>query len=96
MSKHIGRKQRWTREGPTRFTSRQGSVVYTRDAWYALLNYGTGPPAEAGAGAWEAHARRLGPFSRPRDAMVALEREATALENRHGEGVRFLGDSPAG
>ena len=35
--------------------------------------------------------RWLGPFRRPRNAMVELEREATVLRNRHGEDVR-IGD----
>jgi len=36
--------------------------------------------------AWEAHADRLGPFKRPRNAQVEAERHATFLQNRHGEG----------
>jgi hypothetical protein len=35
--------------------------------------------------------RWLGPFRRPRNAMVELEREVTVLRNRHGEDVH-VGD----
>jgi len=40
---------------------------------------------------WESHDLRLGPYKRPRDAMVALEREVTFLQNRHGEHLRVGG-----
>ena len=39
--------------------------------------------------AWERHDERLGPFRRPRDAMVALEREVVLLRNRHGPDILF-------
>jgi len=95
MTKHVGRSKRWTRVDAKRYSSRLGRVVYERNAWYALLDYRTlvPPGREGGLPSWQAHARRLGPFKRPRDAMVALEREATVLENRHGDGVRFGGPS---
>ena len=35
--------------------------------------------------------RWLGPFKRPRNAMVELEREVTVLRNRHGADVQ-VGD----
>jgi hypothetical protein len=93
MSKHIGRKQRWTRESASRYGSDLGAVVYERGAWYALVNYQTlvaGAPAHE-LPSWEAHRERLGPFKRPRNAMVALEREVTFLRNHHGGNVR-VGD----
>jgi hypothetical protein len=92
-SKHVGRKQRWARQNAHTFTSRLGTVAYQQDAWYALLDYRTlAPPRRPGGPpTWVAQARRLGPFKRPRDAMVALEREATVLLNRHGKDV-LLGD----
>ena len=90
MSKHVGRKQRWSRVDARTYTSALGRVAYQQAAWYALLEYRTLVPGEAGTlPAWEPHARRLGPYRRPRNAMVALEREATALRNRHGKDVLF-------
>ena len=64
-----------------------------QDAWYALLEYRTlGPPErEGGLPTWLAHHQRLGPFRRPRNAMVALEQEVTILRNRHGPDV-LIGD----
>lgn len=85
MSKHIGRKQRWAAQGPKQYASDLGQVVYQQDAWYALFEYKTAVPTSLAGGppAWEEHHARLGPFRRPRNAMVALEREAAFLRNRH-------------
>jgi len=94
MTRHVGRKKRWARLDAKTHFSDLGKVIYQNNGWFALLDYKTfEPPAgERGAATWEPHARRLGPFKRPRDAMVALEREATALKNRHGtRGVLFGG-----
>jgi len=40
---------------------------------------------------WTAQNLQLGPYKRPRNAMVALEREIAALQNRHGKNV-LIGD----
>ena len=91
MSKHVGRKKRWTQEDARTYASALGKVVYDRNAWFALLDYRTRMPPrqEGGVPEWLSDTRRLGPFKRPRDAMVALEREATFLKNRHGENILF-------
>jgi hypothetical protein len=91
MSKHVGRKQRWSQVDAKTYTSGQGTVAYQQDAWYALLRYKTltPPENEAGLATWEPQAVRLGPFRRPRAAMVALEREATFLKNRHKDHILF-------
>ena len=93
MSKHLGRKQRWTQESASRYRSDLGDVIYERGAWYALLNYQTLLPGEHGheLAAWEVHRERLGPFKRPRNAMVALERDVTFLRNHHGANMRLGG-----
>ena len=95
MSKHVSRKKRWKQEDAKTYSCNLGQVAYRRNAWYALLDYQTlAPPrGESGIPSWLAHSQHLGPFRRPRDAMVALEREAALLKNRHGEGIHF-GDSP--
>jgi hypothetical protein len=91
MSKHIGRKKRWTPVDARTYTSLLGKVAYQQDAWYALLDYKTQvpPEREGDLPGWQSHSQRLGPFRRPRDAMVALEREATFLKNRHGPEILF-------
>lgn len=91
MSKNAGRKERWTRKDAKTYTSDLGRVAYQQDAWYALLGYKTlGPSEREGAlPSWQSHGLRLGPFRRPRNAMVALEREATLLKNRHGKDILF-------
>ena len=85
MSKHRGRKQRWTQETPGRHVSALGRVVYERNAWFAIFDYRTRDGESANS--WIAKERRLGPYKRPRNAMVALEEEVTILRNRHGTEV---------
>jgi hypothetical protein len=93
MSRHVGRKQRWTQQDARTYRSALGQVVYRHDAWYARLVYLVREPAaaEGQLPAWRRHDRWLGPFKRPRNAMVELEREATYLRNRHDDDVR-IGD----
>jgi hypothetical protein len=89
MSRHVGRNQRWTQVDAKTYFSTLGKVAYQQDAWYALLEYRTLVPAERPGGmpSWLPQSQRLGPFKRPRNAMVALEREATMLQNRHGKTI---------
>ena len=88
MSKHVSRNKRWTQVDTKTFSSDLGRVVFARNAWHGLLDYRTLGPAESKGGppSWVSHSQCLGPCKRPRDAMIALEREATFLKNRHGEG----------
>ena len=90
MSKHVGRKDRWTQRGPNEYTSALGPVHYRQDAWYARLVYRVREPAQVAGElpAWVSYDRWLGPFKRPRNAMVELEREVTVLRNRHGDDVQ--------
>lgn len=86
VSKHQGRKQRWSQITPSRHVSALGRVVYEQNAWYAILEYRM--RADSGpAPSWTTHERRLGPYKRPRNAMVALEEEVTILRNRYGTNV---------
>jgi hypothetical protein len=90
MSKHVGRKDRWAQQGPNLYVSALGPVHYRLDAWYARLVYRVREPAvvEGELPAWFGYDRWLGPFKRPRNAMVELEREVTVLRNRHGDDVQ--------
>jgi hypothetical protein len=91
MSKNTGRKQRWTQRDARTYTSALGRVAYVQDAWYSFLEYKTLAPSERQGGlkSWQSQSLRLGPFKRPRNAMVALEREAALLKNRHGKDILF-------
>jgi hypothetical protein len=90
MSKNAGRKERWAQRDARTYSSTLGKVVYQEGAWYALLDYQTlGPAKKEGAPTWLPHSRRLGPFKRPRNAMVALEQEVTFLKNQYGRDVRI-------
>ena len=90
MSRHIPRSDRWEKIGPTEHRSADGlRAFFERGAWWAEVSYRLRPedaPPEALA-SWEAHADRLGPFKRPRNAMVEAERHATFLQRRHGERI---------
>jgi hypothetical protein len=92
MSKHISRKERWTQESSTRYTSSNGTVVYEKQAWFAVFHYRLRQPESTGLAMWIRHTQRLGPFKRPRNAMVALEREVTLLRNRHGKDILVEGE----
>jgi len=89
MSRHIGRKERWTQESATRYTSVQGIVIFEQKAWFGILDYRMRAGSEGPMPVWVPHQQRVGPFKRPRNAMVALEREATVLGNRHGADILF-------
>jgi hypothetical protein len=89
MSRHIGRKERWTEDSSTRYISAQGIVVFAQKAWFGILDYRTRSGDERGRPVWVPQQQRLGPFQRPRSAMVALEREAAMLRNRHGPDILF-------
>src|SRR4051794_21819245 len=92
MSRHVPRKDRWEARGPAEFVSIDGSTVrFQKGAWWAEVAYSLSPaaPPPDQLQVWEAHLDRLGPFKRPRNAMVEAERHATMHRNRHGERVRF-------
>jgi hypothetical protein len=91
MSKHVGRKERWSQVDAKTHVSDLGTVAFRRGAWYARLVYRLlePPGPEGGLPRPVPYDRWIGPFKRPRDAMVALEREVTALRNRHGEDFRI-------
>jgi hypothetical protein len=91
MSKHVSRNERWSRVDSKTHVSDLGTVAFRRGAWYAHLVYRLlePPRPEGGLPRPVPHDRWIGPFKRPRDAMVALERDVTALRNRHREGFRI-------
>jgi hypothetical protein len=68
-----------------------GRVVYEQNAWYGIFEYRMRDAESGPAPSWILHERRVGPYRRPRNAMVALEEEVTILRNRHGTNV-LIGD----
>jgi hypothetical protein len=91
MSRHVPRHERWDRQGSDRYRSIDGLLVrFQKGQWWAEVAYRV-LLAEPGAGVpnQETYHDRLGPFRRPRNAMVEAERHVTLLRNRHGERVRF-------
>ena len=91
MSRHMSRKQRWTQDHASQYTSDLGKVVYAKTAWFGQLEYKTVVPVanETALPSWLSRTVRLGPFKRPRNAMIAVEREAAMLKNRYGEHLVF-------
>jgi hypothetical protein len=92
MSRHVPRSRRWRQSGPAEHRWDGAVVRPYRGAWYAWLTYRlAGPPVSPdGPPAAEQRCDRLGPFKRPRNAMIAAEQHALDLTRRHGEGVTFI------
>ncbi len=91
MSRHVSRNERWARVSSTEYTCELGRVAYRQKGWWGILHYRTRVPDVASLAAWEPHSQTLGPFKRPRNAMVAVEREAAFLKNRHGDALLLEG-----
>ena len=90
MSRHIPRRDRWQSAGPDCHRSIDGlSVRRSKGEWWAEVGYQTLAAQPGESGQWQSHFDRLGPFKRPRNAMVEAERHATSLRNRHGDRIRF-------
>src|SRR5262249_16483349 len=86
MSRHIPRHERWSRLGPNEYKSGSAVVRFDKGAWWAVVSYQQ-LPADTPApvpGSVAPRSDRLGPFKRPRNAMVAAENHVTLLRRRHG------------
>jgi hypothetical protein len=94
MSRHIPRHARWNRQGPNEYRSGDAVVRFEKGAWWAVLSYRQLPEEAAvnDPDGWELHSDRLGPFKRPRNAMIAAEDRAVILKRRHADRVQL--DSP--
>jgi hypothetical protein len=91
MSRHIPRHERWERHGPNEYHSGDAVVRFEKGAWWAVLSYRRLPEGAAVnvPEAWEQHRDRLGPFKRPRNAMIAAEDRAVLLGRRHAGRVQL-------
>jgi len=92
MSRHTPRSERWEQRGPTEHYSGAGlRVFFRKGAWWAEVAYRIRPaemPPDTLA-TLESHTDTLGPFKRPRNAMVEAERHATFLERRHADHLEW-------
>ncbi len=91
MSKHVPRHKRWEKRGPAEYVWHGAVVRPFRGAWWTHLAYEVLPESAPGDGppSWRPQDERLGPFKRPRNAMVAAEEQMRFLGRRFGERVRF-------
>jgi hypothetical protein len=92
MSRHIPRSERWTKLGPNEYRSATGSVRFHKGAWWAWFSYRVCDPTPPDGGllAWEDHTEQLGPFKRPRNAMIAAEDQILWLQRKHGECLEIV------
>jgi hypothetical protein len=89
MSRHVPRHARWNRQGPNEHTAACGLVRFEKGAWWAWVSYRQCNPEPPGDVLleWQEHCDRLGPFKRPRNAMMAAEEHALLLQRRLGDRV---------
>jgi hypothetical protein len=90
MSRHVPRHERWSKIGSNEYRSGGALVRYAQGAWWAWLSYRQRQepaPDDSLLPPWEEKCDRLGPFKRPRNAMIAAEQQAILLRRRHGANV---------
>jgi hypothetical protein len=91
MSRHVPRHERWSKRGPSEYRSGRAVVRYDKGAWWAEVSYwqreAQAPPDPHQV--WHRQQDRLGPFKRPRNAMMAAEERVLLLGRRPGDAVRF-------
>jgi hypothetical protein len=93
MSRHIPRHERWSKLGPNEYRSGNTVVRYDKGAWWALVSYRQRNEAasEDAPPEWYEQIERIGPFKRPRNAMMAAEERVLLLSRQYGDNVRFEG-----
>jgi hypothetical protein len=91
MSRHTPRHERWDKRGPGEYTRNGSAVRFVRGAWYAWVSYRLRPEdlTDPSAAGWEPHRDQVGPFKRPRNAMMAAEERMLLLRRRYGDRVAF-------
>ena len=85
MSRHIPRHERWSKLGPNEYRSAPSRCADER----ALVGRRGVPQREEPAAGWQEQTERLGPYKRPRNAMIAAEERVLLLGRRYGDNVRF-------
>ena len=97
MSRHVPRHERWSKLGPSAYRSGGTVVRYAQGAWWAWVSYllrDPPGPDDSLPPPWQERCDRLGPYKRPRNAMIAAEQYATFLRRRHGDDVRVESGDP--
>jgi hypothetical protein len=91
MSRHVPRHARWSRLGPNEYRSGSAAVRFERGAWWGWISYRQRAAAteEDLLPQWQSRCDRLGPFKRPRNAMMAAEDHARLLKRRHGADIEI-------
>jgi hypothetical protein len=94
MSRHVPRNERWRKHGPNEYRSGSAAVRFEKGSWWALLNYSESPSRHStlDLDSWQQRFERLGPFKRPRNAMIAAEDRLVLIKRRLGDHVAL--DSP--
>jgi hypothetical protein len=88
MSKHVPRHARWSKLGPAEYRSGSALVRPSRGAWWAWVSYQQrDEPVPGEDASWQKRCDLLGPFKRPRNAMMAAEDHARLLKRRHGAAI---------
>lgn len=92
MSRHVPRHRRWNRLNPSEYVGEGAVVRYHRGGWYAWVCYELrlAELPEGQAVEWRSHRDQLGPFKRPRNAMMAAEEQLLLLRRRNGEQLRVV------
>jgi hypothetical protein len=88
MSRHVSRRDRWERFADE-YRSGPSVVRYEKGAWWAVVSYEQ--REEVASPEWRPQQDRLGPYKRPRNAMMAAEERVLLLRRRHPDTVRFEG-----
>ena len=89
MSRHISRKERWTKVNAKEYRAAFGVVRYRAGAWEGTVVYESWredqPP-------WQAEEAFAGRFKRPRNAMIAVEDKARRILRTHLDKVKVAID----
>ena len=91
MSRHVPRDEALEQAGPQRVPLGRHGGALREGGVVVLVSYrqrGESAPADAPP-VWHEQAERIGPFKRPRNAMMAAEERVLLLGRRHGDNVRF-------
>ena len=88
MSKHMGRKERWTRVNAKEYRALFGVVRYERGAWEGTVVYEARSEA-VDAPAWQTARCPAGRYKRPRNAMMAVEGKAQELQRQLKDTVQI-------
>jgi hypothetical protein len=85
MSRHISRKERWTKVNAKEYCAAFGVVRYRAGAWEGTVVYESWREDQP---QWQAAEAFAGRFKRPRNAMIAVEDKARRILRTHLDKVK--------